>query len=165
MVREARLGSAEGNGIDQAVLNYVEAARPVQELLQQVLTQVAGYSLMLMTCDKPRTRPEGSIAVARKAANRAHDELRALRVPATAAHHHYHLCKACESTRWAFAAAGACSAPDATDSDYETLTRALWAATENLRATARLLPGFEMIDFGQACCAAHVQAARVARTE
>ena len=157
--------SAVGNGIDQAVLNYTAAARRVQDLLQQVLTQVAGYSLMLMTCDRPAARPEGSILLACQAAERAHDALRALHVPSKAAHHHHHLCKAAEATRWAFAAAETCAAADASEGDRDTLTRALWAATEHLRATARLLPGFEMVDFGQACCAVHAQAAITARAE
>ncbi|MEJ8572970.1 hypothetical protein [Microbaculum marinum] len=148
--------------IDPSVLSYIEAAQPVQELLQQVLTQVAGYSLMLMTGGKPAARPDGSLLLARQAAGRAHDDLLALPVPALAAHHHHHLSRAAESTQWAFAAADACAAADASDGERDTLSRALWSATGHLRATARLLPGFEMVDFGQACCAAHAHAATAA---
>jgi len=57
--------------IDVAVVSYIEAAQPVQVLLQQVLTQIAGYSLMLMIGGKPTSRPEGAILIARAAANDA----------------------------------------------------------------------------------------------
>jgi hypothetical protein len=53
-------------------------------------------------------------------------------------------------------AATACrGAQDRSDKRFDTLTRALRATSDHLRATARLLPGFELVDFGQACCAVH----------
>lgn len=145
--------------IDEATLSYIETARPVQVLLQQVLTQVAGYSLMLMTNSKAASRPEGAILTARAVANDAYEQLQALRIPARAAHHHHHLLQASEATRWAFAAAEKCAAPEATEGERKTLVRALNAASEHMRTTARLLPGFETVDFSQACCAIHAQAA------
>lgn len=138
-----------------ALLAYIEAARPVQETLRQVLTQVAGCSLMIMTRSKPAMRPDAAMELARSAAAHAHEAVRALSVPAAAAHHFHHLRQASEALGWAFRAAGVCMAPGAGESDREDLIRALKAATEHLRATAGLLPGFEIVDFGQACCALH----------
>jgi hypothetical protein len=155
-IREGELNSAEEerNGI----LAYIEASRDVQRLLQQVLTQVAGYSLMLMTSSRRAPQLEGAILMARAAADRASDQARALRAPASAAHHRHHLLKASEATCWAFVAAETCAAPGAGDSDRDGLSRALGQATRHLRATSRLLPGFEMVDFGQACCAMYATA-------
>lgn len=149
------MNAVQDNQAGQAMLSYIEAARPVQVLLQQTLTQVSGYSLMLMTNGKPASRPEGALLAARATAERAHEQLRALRVPAGAEHHHHHLLKASDATRMAFTAAETCAAAGATEGERETLVRTLYAANEHLRATSRLLPGFETIDFGQACCAWH----------
>jgi hypothetical protein len=158
--REENLASEEDDVIDEATLDYVAAARPVQDLLRQLLTQVAGYSLVLMTREKPASRPEGSILMVRSSAEQACDQVRALRVPSAAAHHHYHLNHAGEAIRRAVAAAERCASGSAGDGEREALTRALKAASEHLRATARRLPGFDLVDFGQACCAAHGMAGR-----
>lgn len=153
------MASATDGQFDEAILSYIDAARPVQVSLQQVLTQVAGYSLMLMINDKPASRPEGAILIAQAAAKDASEQLQLLAIPASAAHHHHHLLQASEATRWAFVAAQQCAAPEASEGERETLVRALQTASEHLRTTARLLPGFETVDFGQACCAIHAQAA------
>lgn len=147
----------------RALLSYVEAAGPVQEMLRQVLTQVAGCSLMIMTRSGPAARPEGAMQLARVAAGRAHEELRGLEVPAEAGHHFHHLSKVSEAIRGAFRALEACSAPGACDADRDELTRALNEAAGHLRLTARLLPGFETVDLGQACCAVHAGAGLAAR--
>jgi hypothetical protein len=63
---------------------------------------------------------------------------------------------AAETLMEACAVATACrGAQDRSDERFDTLTRALRATSDHLRATSRLLPGFELIDFGQACCAIH----------
>jgi hypothetical protein len=154
------LNSVEEERIGKAMLGYIEASREVHGLLQQVLTQVAGYSLMLMTSSRSAPQLEGAISMARAAADRAYDQARALRAPAGAVHHQHHLLKASEATCSAFAAAETCAAPGAGDGDRDALSRALRQATRHLQATTRLLPGFEMVDFGQACCAMYSTATR-----
>ena len=158
------MASVDNDAVDRATLDYVSSARVAQDLLRQVLTQVAGYALMLMLGNKPAAQPDAAVRMARNAADRADEDVRALRVPETAAHHHHHLSQAVEATRHAFAAAEACASPDATDGERDALSHALRSASEHLRATSKLLPGFEMVDFGQACCAAHARAAFAART-
>lgn len=143
---------------DHALLAYIEGGRVAQDLLCQVLTQLAGYSLMLMTTSRRPNLAEQSIRGASAAAARAFEDIRALAVPSAARHHHHHLCKAAEAARHAFAAAERCGRPDAGEAERDALTRALQAATAHLRVTARLLPGFEMVDFDQACCALHAPA-------
>jgi len=154
------LNSAEEERIGKAMLGYLEASGDVHGLLQQVLTQVAGYSLMLMTSSRPAPQLEGAISMARASADRAYDRARALRAPASAVHHQHHLLKASEATCSAFVAAETCAAPGASDGDRDALSRALRQATRHLQTTTRLLPGFEMVDFGQACCAMYATAIR-----
>jgi len=139
---------------EQAVLRYVAAARPVQNLISATLTQVAGFALLLLTSRSRASLAEGALAGAHEAAKRACEEVRALAVPDIAAHHHHHLRGAAEALLQACAAAldhGRMEGPDQGDA----LSRALRVSSDHLRMTARLLPGFELVDFGQACCAAH----------
>jgi hypothetical protein len=155
--REENLATSGKDILNEAILEYVAAARPAQELLRQLLTQIAGYALVLMTREKPASRAEASILMARTSADRACDQLRALKVPAAAAHHYHHLSNAGEAIRWAMIAAEKCASGAAADSERNALTHALKTASEHLRATARWLPGFDLVDFSQACCAAHGQ--------
>ena len=143
------------DGTGGALYFYLETARPVQEGFKQVLTQLAGCSLLVMTRSGPATRPDAAMRLARAAADNAHEQLRALRVPAEAAHHFHHLRQLSEAIGWAFRALGSCTEPQASDADRDELTLALKTATRHLRATAAILPGFETVDFGQACCAVH----------
>jgi hypothetical protein len=141
--------------MEQAVLRYVAAARPAQELISQTLTQVAGFALLLMTSRHRASLAEGALVGAREAAARAADAVRALTAPEAAAHHYHHLRSAAETLGQSCVAARDCTRADASDGERDMLTRALREASDHLRATSRLLPGFELVDFGQACCAAH----------
>lgn len=157
--------SVADEGASGTLLSYMEATRPVQDLLKRVLTQVAGCSLMIMTRITPVVVPEGAMQLARVSAEQAEERLRALKVPAEAAHHFHHLLKVSEAVRWAFLSMDVCAVPGAGDADRDALTRALNAATKHLRVTARLLPGFEAVDLGLACCAMHEEVAMVGHAE
>jgi hypothetical protein len=139
---------------DQVVLRYVAAARPVQQLISDTLTQVAGFALLLMTSRNRASLAEGALASAREAAMRASEEARALVVPEIAAHHHHHLRAAAAALLQACVATLDCLRVDASGQS-DALVRTLRSSSDHLRTTARLLPGFELVDFGQACCAAH----------
>lgn len=141
--------------MEQAALRYVAAARVEQQLISETLTQVAGFALLLMTSRRRAALAEGALAGARDASARAVEAVRALTVPGAAAHHHHHLCGAADMLAQACAAASGGSRIDAAGDSHDTLVRALRASSDHLRATSRLLPGFELVDFGQACCAAH----------
>lgn len=142
------------NQADKAVLRYVAAARPAQQAISQTLTQVGGYALLLMTSRSRAALAEGALAGARDAAMRAFEEVRALVAPDIARHHHYHLRGAAETLLQACVAALAYSRIDASEQS-DALVRTLRASSDHLRTTTRLLPGFELVDFGQACCATH----------
>lgn len=142
------------SGAEQAILRYVATARPVQQLISETLTQVAGFALLLMTSPRRAVFAEGALAGAREAATRAAEEVRALAVPEIATHHHHHLRAAAEALLEACIAGLDSRRIDASEQS-DALVRLLRASSDHLRATARLLPGFELVDFGQACCAAH----------
>lgn len=141
---------------EQSLLRYVDAARDAQQLISQTLTQLSGYALFLLTSRRQAALAEGALAGARQAVMQAAEAVRGLQAPEPAAHHYHHMRGAAETLMEACAAATACrEAQDRSDKRFDTLTRALRATSDHLRATSRLLPGFELIDFGQACCAVH----------
>ncbi|CDX13816.1 hypothetical protein MPL3356_150078 [Mesorhizobium plurifarium] len=141
---------------EQSLLRYADSARDAQQLISQTLTQLSGYALLLLTSPRQAAQAEGALAGARQSVVHAAEAVRALQAPEPAAHHYHHMRCAAETLMEACAAATACrGAQERSDKRFDTLTRALRATSDHLRATARLLPGFELIDFGQACCAAH----------
>ncbi|MFC3226551.1 hypothetical protein ACFOGJ_04875 [Marinibaculum pumilum] len=139
---------------EHAALRYMDAAQRVHDELRRILTQVSGIALLLMT-GPLRTLPETAIRSASAAAAEAAEAVRALPVPQPAAHHHHHLGAASAALLASCAAASACAAPGAGDRDRDRLVAALKSTVAHLRTLARLLPGFEPVNFGQACCAAH----------
>lgn len=142
--------------LPDAVMAYMSAAEPVQRQLQQVLTQAAGYALMIMTRGRRAVLLDAPVTEARHSLACAAAALDDLRVPDPARHHHHHLAAAAATVGRSLDALVGCLRPGADDPARAALTRDLRIATDHLRATARLLPGFEMVDLSQACCAAHV---------
>lgn len=138
-----------------AVVRYIADVEPNQELLRQLLTQLAGYSLMAMLRDPRLAHCRGSLETAEATLLRSREGLRALAVPGPARHHHHHLQTAYDALGHAYASAEICSRPGATDGERDDLSRALRTATHHLRAATRLIPGAELADLGQACCAVH----------
>lgn len=147
-----------GLGTEQATLRYLSAARPVHDELRRTLTQVAGYALMLMTSNGRPTHTEAAILNAEATAAKVADGVRGLQVPFLAAHHHHHLRCASEGLTHACTAALTCTGPGVAERERDDLVRALQSTVENLRAVSRLIPGFETVNFGQACCAVHASA-------
>lgn len=138
-----------------AVITYLNAAQPVHQQLQQVLTQAAGYALLVMTRGHRVALLDAPVAGAERALAQVRVGLGGIRVPARARHHHHHMFSAVEAVGRSLQALLGCLRPGADDRLRAELTRALRAATDHLRAASRLLPGFEMVDLSQACCAVH----------
>jgi hypothetical protein len=78
------------------------------------------------------------------------EALVALPVRSADAHHYHHLCAAGAALDHAIGAA-----LSAVPAKKDDLFRALEEAERHFKALARMLPGFEPVDFAQACCAAH----------
>lgn len=142
-------------GTEQATLRYLAAARQVHDELRQTLTQVAGYALLLMTSSRSPALAEAALHSAEAAAESAADNIRALQVPHGAEHHHHHLHGASLALGNACKAARVCASPGAVDRERDVLIDMLRGAVEDLRAVSRSIPGFEAVNFGQACCALH----------
>lgn len=149
----------EGITAEQEIVGYLDAAGPVHDDLRRILTQVSGFSMMLFTSDKRRLLPADLIHDAARDQAQTAERIRALRVPERAGHHHHHLTLAADAIAQSCAAAIACGKSGATDGERDVLVAALKSAVGQLRILATLLPGFEPVAFGQACCALHARAA------
>lgn len=135
---------------DDSLVAYLLAARPVQEQLQEILLQLAAYSLLQTVAPGRAQLDIGPIDRAREAFAEPVDAAGSLRVPPQAAHHHHHLCATLDALGRALAAGYSSSVGHRT-----TFFAAIEEAERHLRATSRALPGFEMVDLTNACCAAH----------
>lgn len=149
---------------DARSLPYVVACQPLHARLRDVVTQLGGLSLMTMLRREGAFDRETPLRLVRAALTETGEALGGLRVPPRAAHHHHHMSEACR--------AAACAADLIADlrlgRDAEAarrdLSRELRAATDHLRHASRALPGFEMVDLTQSCCAAHGAMALEAET-
>jgi hypothetical protein len=136
--------------LSDPVMDYVNEAQPVHRALQRVLVQLSAFLLTQLGTRHRALCDRAPVEAARQALAECAGRLAALRVPARAAHHRRHLSGAAEALEQATLRALA------SDSDDDDGTfRALEEAERHLKTLARILPGFEAVDFTQACCAAH----------
>src|SRR5579872_4810537 len=138
---------------DEPMLHYIVGSKPPVTRLQQILTQTAGFALLVMAHGGRVPMLDVPLALAEKELSSTADELRALRVPAPARTHHDHAMEAVAAIEQAIKLVAVCMRCSRDDPARAALTRRLRAATEHLRAASRLLPGFDMVDLRQACCA------------
>lgn len=135
-------------------LRYVLDAKPVYEVLRGEMVQLAALLLTQLTACERRIVDPACVEISRPSLAEAFEKLRGLRAPASAAHHRWHLEAAAQALeraeRAALSRAGV---------DRDTLFPSLEDAEAHLRAASKTLPGFERVDFRQACCAAHAQPA------
>ncbi len=146
--------------LSDPVFRYIETVEPLHEQLRQLLTQVAGYSLVVMGRDKPPVFLDGPVAQARDAFAPLRAALAAVRVPERARHHHRHMVLASEALQRSLDCLTVCLGRRADDPARDMLSRTLKATAGHLRFATRALPGFEMVDLSQACCAFHAGSAR-----
>jgi hypothetical protein len=135
------------------LLVYVLAARPVQDGLQGVLTQFAGFHLMQLTSKGGVRIEPAPIEAARQSLSRWREALRDLRVAGAAAHHYFHIDRAATALE---VAAVLGLGGRAKEGEFHQALEQAWT---HLRAASRSLPGFERVDLTQACCAAHAPVA------
>lgn len=137
------------------LLDHATACAEVQEDFRDILVQLSGFALLLMTRRPERSVWAASLDAVAVRADEAIERMRALQPPGAARHQFQHLSAAAEAIGRAAGLASACLTARAGEADRDALLHALRTATRHLRATGRLLPGFELVDLGQACCAAH----------
>ena len=140
------------------MLSYVLAARPLHAALREALIQISGYALLRATSPARAAVDISPLDRARTAMTEPVAGIAALRAPAAAAHHHYHLKAAATSLERALAA-GYSTRTGADDGFFA----AVETAERHIRTAGRLLPGFEIVDLTQACCAMHAAVDPTAR--
>lgn len=139
--------------LDPKVFDYVIAAQPRFDLLRQSAAQLAGL-LVLAAAGGRCDGGHPMLACAREAFGSASDATLGIVPPSGAKHHHHHMIAVVGNMKQAFAAMPAALASrDRTSVDAAYLP--LSAAFRQLQQASRCLPGFEVVDFGQGCCAGH----------
>lgn len=145
--------------VDDQTLHYIVCGKPLLTRLQQILTQTAGFALLVMTRGERVLMLDVPLALASQELASTSEELHALPVPVAARHHFYHAMQAVISIGQAIDLLAVCVRCARDDPARAALTRGLRVATEHLRAASRL-PGFGMVDLQQACCACHADTPR-----
>ena len=136
-------------------LQYIVACQPVHERLRGLLTQLAGLSLMTMLGREATFDRETPLRLVRASLSEAEEMLGGLPVPPRAAHHHHHVSAACRAISRACDMVSCDPITRNTEPAKRELSRQLRSAADHLRFASGALPGFEMVDLTQSCCAAH----------
>jgi len=135
-------------------LEYSARALPGFESLKYSATMLAGLLVLALADTNKNFR---ALDLERKALDelaRAEDTIGHIVPTEWTAHHHYHLVNALGAIR--NTANGLMASADVTKSErLDHAVVQLRFAWEELRHAARNLPGFELIDLSQSCCALH----------
>ena len=153
------LGGGEGPSdpdlapdLDEKTAAYILRAREPFEGLRRASSQLAGL-LVLVAIGSRTTQGNPMLEMAIAAHAEAADGLQALTPTAQGAHHHLHLCRAATRLGEALTTARHSLSLDETVTDriYGLMKQAL----DDLRWASRALPGFELVNVSQGCCALH----------
>jgi uncharacterized membrane protein YccC len=128
--------------------HYISEAQPLHDLLRRGLIQLSGFLLKRTIVSQSAFVDYEPVEAARERICEAAEGLRSLRSPNGAAHHWGHLVAALTALENALAAA-----LSTTDQNGDALFHFVQEAERHLRTVGRATPGFETVDFRQACCA------------
>jgi hypothetical protein len=129
---------------------YVSEAQPLHDLLRRGLIQLSGFLLKRTIAGSRAIVDYEPIEGACERIREAAEGLRSLRAPSGALHHRGHLRAALVALESALAAA-----LSKTDENGDALFHFVQEAERHLGSVGRATPGFETVDFKQACCAKH----------
>ena len=129
---------------------YLCEAQPVHDLLRRGLIQLSGFLLKRTIAGSRAIVDYEPVEAACERIREAAEGLKSLSAPISAAHHRGHLAASLVALESALAAA-----LSTTDRDGDALFHFVEEAERHLRVVGRATPGFETVDFGQACCAMH----------
>ena len=148
------------DGLDGATLLYIEAAESCFEDLRQVAAQLAGLLLLSASGARSAGPHHPMLAVAADLFYAARDAtLRLTPRSPRAKHHHRHLQAASEKLAETLALLR--TMPPGRGG-VTMSTQRLTRAWQELGHASRALPGFDLVDFSQACCAEHRPAGQLA---
>lgn len=139
--------------LDDRTLSYVLETRPHFEDLRQAVSQLAGMLVLSTAGAKSVTQDHAMLAAAAEAHLRSLEGIRSARWTRRSKHHHRHLLEAAENIGLAVARAGEGLHLVAAGQANEGILVPLKAAYRHLQWAAQALPGFEVLNFDQACCA------------
>jgi hypothetical protein len=143
-------------GLDDRTAAYIRKAQVSFELLRNAAARLAGLMVLASIGSRERVLDEPLLAQAEDAFREAEDMLRGVAVPDAAAHHHFHLSTASRQIGEALRAArqGALRLDSGSLDRTHRLLRGGW---QDMLSASKALPGFQVVDFGQSCCAAHLR--------
>ncbi|WP_111735695.1 hypothetical protein [Roseovarius amoyensis] len=145
--------------LDEQTLAYVLAAQRAFRKLKQTLSQVAGALVLEAASDGVSEVAQEGYRLARGSMGELRDLFAAARPTPRAAHHHHHMTRAIalleEILRTGRAAGLITRGGESPD-----LLPMLKTAWRELGHAGQALPGFDLVDFDQACCACHPTAQR-----
>lgn len=142
--------------LDEATVAYMLPAQRHFEGLKQAAGQLGGLLVLAAAGSKSITQEHAMLEAARLAHAEAAEGIAGLTPPARAGHHHHHLAAAATAIGSALAEASRSLHAFAVGRrDVEAALRPLKLGHRHLGLASKALPGFEMVSFGQACCAGH----------
>ncbi|MEJ1969443.1 MAG: hypothetical protein WDN03_12535 [Rhizomicrobium sp.] len=140
---------------DDATVAYAIDSHRAFEELRQVLAQLGGLLVLAAAGGKSAVPDHPMLVAAGELHRRAADRLRALRATPRASHHHAHLMSAAAALESALGAARRHLHRRADGVDIGAILAPLRLAQNEMERVTRLLPGFDLVDFDQGCCAEH----------
>lgn len=145
-------------GLDDATARYVLHARVPFDLLRQAAGQLAGL-LVLAAAGGSSAQDHPMLELAGGCVAEALDGLRILSPPDRGTHHHRHLLRAATAIGAALGSARA-RLHRRDDASMDAILVPLRTGFRHLQWAAGALPGFEVVAFGQGCCATHPAVSR-----
>jgi hypothetical protein len=145
---------AAGPALDDRTAAYILKARTSFEALRNAAAQLAGLLVLASVGARERVLDEPILAQAESAYREAEEKLRSTEAPAPAAHHYHHLSLASERIGEALRIARQGSLR-LNEASFDRAHQALRAGWREMLSASRALPGFQVVDFTQSCCAAH----------
>jgi hypothetical protein len=136
-----------GATVDEATAAYIVQTRKSFEDLRQVASQLAGVLVLAAAGSKNAAPDHPALKAAAELHKDAVDAIRSARVTNRAAEHHVCLSRAAVCLGTALRAAEA-------RLDVDPILTPLRAGYDQLQKASENLPGFEMVSFDRACCAA-----------
>lgn len=142
--------------LDDATVAYAIESHRAFEDLRQVLAQIGGVLVLAAAGGKSAAPDHPMLGAARELYHGAIDRLNVLGVTPRARHHHKHLLGAARALDDTLVAAQRHLHRKAgRETDLDAILRPLRTAQTEMEQVARLLPGFDLVDFSHGCCAEH----------
>lgn len=152
---EMKLELALSGRLDDQTVAYVMATRSCFDSLRQVAAQLAGLLVLASSGGRTTVLEIPVLDLAVRTLCEARDAILSGAVPPAASHHHLHLRRAADRLGEALATTRTRSSLRDDDPTVEAILKQLREGWQELHRAARALPGFQVVDFSQACCALH----------